>query len=169
MKCKNCGEEMRIAEFKEEEYYVCDRCRLKKKIVEPIDYYDEPASYTRPIPNPEKRTEKKKMSICLLISFIIGLAYMIYSFKYWGGANSNVADASEALGAGIATALVTPHLVCTFIAVVFNALGLFLKKRAFALVGAILYTVAMVMMPIYFFYVILEMILSYVGYAKMKK
>ena len=62
-----------------------------------------------------------------------------------------------------------PHLICTLIAVIFNALGLFLNKRGFALTGAILYSVAMVLFLAYFMFVIIEMILSYVGFAMMKK
>lgn len=109
----------------------------------------------------------KKINICLLISLIVGVAYLIYSVVYWGGVGD--ASGSEALGGAIALALVTPHLVCTGIAVIFNALGLFLKVPAFALVAGILYAVATVLFVGYFMFVILEMILSFVGYAQLKK
>ena len=112
--------------------------------------------------------QKKKLSKLLLISLILGAAYLIYSIVYWSGANSG-GSASEQLGAGIATALVMPHLICTALAVIFNALGLFLHRRGFALTGAILYTVALVLFPVYFMFVVLEMVLSYIGYAKMPK
>lgn len=108
------------------------------------------------------------MSKLLLISLAIGVAYLIYSFNYWGGA-SNVTDTTEQIGAGIATALVLPHLVFTALAVIFNALGCFTKKRGFALTGAILYTVALVLFPMYFMFVIIEMIFSYIAFARMKK
>ena len=111
---------------------------------------------------------KKKLSKCLLVSLIIGIAYMIYSATYWSGAVGATQDAAEQIGAGLATALVMPHLICTALAVIFNALGLFLRKRGFALTGAILYTVALVLFPVYFRFVIVEMILSYIGFAKMK-
>lgn len=113
--------------------------------------------------------EQKKLSKTLLISFILGVLYILYSISYWSGAISSSADSVEQIGAGIATALVMPHLVCTFIAVLFNALGLFLKKRGFALAGAILYTIAMVLFLPYFMFVIIQTILSYIGYAKMPK
>ena len=113
--------------------------------------------------------EKKKMSKLLFISLIIGVAYLIYSANYWGGAIDATAETSEQIGAGIATALVMPHLIFTALAVLFNALGLFLKKRGFALTGAILYTVALVLFPMYFIFVIVEMIFSYIAFAKMKK
>lgn len=112
---------------------------------------------------------KQKLSKTLLISFILGVAYMLYSLAYWGGATSGTADAAEQIGAGIATVVVMPHLICTALAVIFNGLGLFMRKRGFALTGAILYTVALVLFPVYFMFVIVEMILSYIGFAKMKK
>ena len=109
----------------------------------------------------------KKINICLLISLILGVAYLAYSVVYWSG----VGDASgeEALGGAIALALVTPHLVCTGIAVIFNALALFLKTPAFALVAGILYAVAIVLFVAYFMFVVIEMILSFVGYGQLKK
>lgn len=113
--------------------------------------------------------EKKKLSKLLLVSLIIGVIYLIYSAVYWSGAAGSGADTAEKIGAGIATALVMPHLVMTVLAVIFNALGLFMRKRGFALTGAILYTVALVLFPVYFMFVIVEMILSYIGFAKMKK
>ena len=113
--------------------------------------------------------EKKKLSKLLLISFIIGVLYLIYSAFYWSGAATSGANTAEQIGSGIATALVMPHLVMTVLAVIFNALGLFMHKRGFALTGAILYTIAIVLFPVYFMFVIVEMILSYIGFAKMKK
>jgi hypothetical protein len=65
--------------------------------------------------------------------------------------------------------LVTPHLVLTMVAVVFNALAFFMGKRAFALVAGILYAVAMVLFLAYFFFVLAQMILCFVAYAKMPK
>lgn len=112
--------------------------------------------------------KKKKLSKCLMISLIIGVAYLAYSASYWTGAAGSGANTAEQIGSGLATALVMPHLICTALAVIFNALGLFLKKRGFALTGAILYTVALVLFPVYFMFVIIEMILSYIGFAKMK-
>ena len=78
-------------------------------------------------------------------------------------------EAAEQLGAGIATVVVMPHLVCTVLAMIFNGLGLFMRKAGFALVGAILYTVALVLFIPYFFFVIIEMILSYIGFAQLNK
>lgn len=113
--------------------------------------------------------EKTKRSVLLLIAGIIGILYLIYSISYWGGANSGTEDAAEAIGAGIATVLVMPHLVCTGIAVIFNVLAWAIRSRPFALVAGILYAVAMVLFFMYFMFVIIEMVLCFVAFAKMKK
>ena len=112
---------------------------------------------------------KTKKSKCLLVSWILGAAYVLYLFTYFFGANANTSDSAEAIGAGLATALVTPHLIAVLLAVIFNILGWAMCKRGFALTGAILYAVSMVLFPMYFFFVIVQMILSFVGFAKLKK
>ena len=112
---------------------------------------------------------KQKLNKCLLISFVLGVLYLVYSANYWSSAFGNGASTAEQIGSGLATAIVMPHLIFTALAVIFNGLGLFMRKRGFALTGAILYTVALVLFPVYFMFVIIQMILSYIGFAKMKK
>ena len=115
-------------------------------------------------------TKKRNGSILILIAAIIGVIYLIYSISYFSGANTNTASDAEAVGAGLATVLVMPHLICTGIAVMFNVLGFFLKRSTgFVLTAGILYTVAMVLFPMYFFFVIIEAIFCYVGFAKRKR
>ena len=80
----------------------------------------------------------------------------------------NSSDSVESAGAAIATAIVMPHMICTVLATIFNGLGCFLNKRGFALTGGILYIVAIVLMPIYFMFVIIQAILSFIGFAKLK-
>lgn len=115
----------------------------------------------------KKRKNKKKLNKLLLISFILGALYAVYSISYWSGSMSS-SDSAEALGGAIALTLVMPHLICSILGAVFNGIALFLNKRWSALVGAICYTVAMAAFPIYFFFVIVQAILSYIAFAKMK-
>lgn len=113
-----------------------------------------------------------KRNKLLLVALILGVAYVVYGLWYWfgGGAAASVgADSASQVGAGLATMLVTPHLVLTVVAVAFNALAYFMGKRAFALVAGILYAVAMVLFLAYFFFVLAQMILCFVAYAKMPK
>lgn len=109
-----------------------------------------------------------KLNKCLLISFIIGLLYSVYSIVYWSGASATYSGA-EAIGAGIATMLVLPHVCFTILATIFNGLGVFMQRKWFALTGAILYCVALLLFPLYFYFVVIELILSFVGFAQMRK
>ena len=111
---------------------------------------------------------KKKRSILLLISAIIGTLYALYIIIYFSSSlNSN--DASEAVGAAIATALVMPHMILVVLAVIFNWVGYGTNKRGLALTGGILYSVAGVVFLMYIFFVIPSLVLSFVGYAKLKQ
>ena len=109
-----------------------------------------------------------KRSKLLLIAAIIGTAYAIYLVTYFAGAAS-AGDGAEQAGAALATMLVMPHMAVVWLAAIFNWLGFFLKARWAALTAGILYAVAIVLFLAYFMFVIIEMILCFVAYAKMKK
>ncbi|NLD17628.1 MAG: hypothetical protein GX666_08620 [Tissierellia bacterium] len=113
-------------------------------------------------------TKKVKKSKLALVSLVLSTLYVIYLFKHFGGGIvSN--DGAEAAGAAIASALVFPHAIMVLIGVIFNALGYFMNNRYFVLVGAILYAVSMVLFLLYFMFVIVQMILSFIAFAKMSK
>lgn len=119
-----------------------------------------------------KTTSKKstkKYNMFLLISFILGIIYILYISWYLLSSSGTGTNDAENVGIGIAIVLAIPHLICTFIAVLFNGLGLFMNKRGFALTGAILYTVSCVLMPVWFMFVIVQAVLSYIGFAKLPK
>lgn len=109
-----------------------------------------------------------KKNKLLLVAFVIGVAYLLYSASYWSGAVGS-SSGTQAAGAALASVIVMPHLVCTLVAVIFNGLGLFMNKSTFALVAGILYAVAMVLFLVYFMFVIVEMVLSFVAYGQMRK
>ncbi len=105
----------------------------------------------------------------MLVSALLGGAYLIYSIVYWVSTNTSHGSTAEGIGAGIATMIVFPHLIAACVAFVFNLLAWIMNHKWFALTGAILYTVAAVLFPMYFMFVIIQMILSYVGFAKLLK
>lgn len=111
----------------------------------------------------------KVKSKALLVSLVIGALYAIYLIVYFAGAMTNSSDAAETVGAGLATAIITPHLVLIVLAVIFNALGYFQNRSGFALTGGILYCVAAGVFLIYAPFCIIEIIFSFVGYSKVKK
>lgn len=120
--------------------------------------------------NKRKREIKmrEKKSVILLISAILGVLYSIYIVTYFFGVSTSQEGAAEAIGAGIATALVTPHMICTVLAAIFNVLGWALNNRAFALTGAILYCVAAVLFLMYAPFVLVQIVLSFIGFARLK-
>ncbi|GFI62232.1 hypothetical protein IMSAG049_01408 [Clostridiales bacterium] len=110
-----------------------------------------------------------KKSKLLLISGILGSAYLIYIITYFlNGVGTAESDINMLAYIG-ATAVVTPHMVCVGLAVVFNWLGWILKARWAALVAGILYSVSIVLMFIYAIFVVLQAILCFVAFAKMNK
>ena len=111
---------------------------------------------------------KQKRSTLLCIAGVLGILYIVYSINYWTSVGSGV-DSAEALGAGIATALVFPHLICAGLATLFNALAFFMRSRPFALTAGILYSVAMLLFPLYCMFTIVQAILCYIAFARMKK
>lgn len=110
-------------------------------------------------------TKKSKL---LLVSWILGAIYIAYILYYMFSSFSNATGDAQ-VGAGLGIAIITPHVIAAGIAVLLNVLGWSMNKRGFALSGAILYAVSIVLFPLYFMFVIIQMILSFVGYAKMKK
>ncbi|MDD4592834.1 MAG: hypothetical protein PHG06_20770 [Parabacteroides sp.] len=109
-----------------------------------------------------------KRSKCLLISAILGTLYLIYIINYFINGVASTSGA-EQVGAGIATALVAPHMFLLAIAVLFNWIGWAAKMRWAALTGGILYCVSGFLFLLYVVFEIPSIILSFVGFAKMKK
>ena len=107
----------------------------------------------------------KNRSKVLFVGSLLATIYVIYLIIYFSGSmQSN--DTSEALGGALATALVTPHMLMMGLGTIFSWVGFGLRKAGFALVGAILYSVAaLVYAPI----CIPMIILGFVGYAKQLK
>ncbi len=109
-----------------------------------------------------------KKSKLLLVAAILSSLYAIYIVCYFFGTTAS-SQGMEALGAGLATAIVMPHMVCVCVAVIFNWLGWAMKARWAALVAGILYAVAIVCFFLYGLFVALQMILCFVAFAKMKE
>ena len=114
----------------------------------------------------------KNKNKLLLVALVLSALYMAYSAWYWfgGGAAASVgSDSASQAGGVIAAALVTPHLLLAFLGFIFNILGFALNKTGFALTAGILYAVSMVLFPMYFFFVLIQMILCFVAFSKMRK
>ena len=111
----------------------------------------------------------RSKSVLLLVSAVLGVAYAVYVVSYLIGANSADMTSAEAIGTGIGTMLLIPHLLCTVLAALFNVLGWACNRRAFALTAGILYAAAIICMPLYAPFTIVQSILCFVAYARMRK
>lgn len=111
----------------------------------------------------------KDRSKAAFFAVLIALLYGIYSITYWTGANTSADGDAEAIGAGIATFLVLPHVIVTWIGVLFGLIGYFSRKTGFILTAAILYSVAAVLFFIYAVFLIPSIVLGFVGYSSQKK
>ncbi|BDU82545.1 hypothetical protein [Clostridium perfringens] len=110
---------------------------------------------------------KKKHSKALLVSAILAIFYCSYIIGYFLGGITGT-EGAEQLGASIATAIVMPHIILVVLATIFNWVAYFSNKRGFALTAGILFSVAGVVFLPYIFFVIPSLVLSFVGYAKLK-
>lgn len=157
MYCPECGQDMRRSD-RDSRYMVCDNCR--KKFFRPIeDFYEDGDGLEDPPVIREKR------NACIVISLIITMAYLAYCVYYWR--YSGDASLSSQIGFNLAHALVMPHIVAVVLSFIFNWIGVILPNRWFILVGAILYVVAIILFPLYFMFVFLQVILSFVGFGLM--
>lgn len=109
-----------------------------------------------------------KKNVCLLISWILSALYVFLLFAFYTGRFSGTTG-NLAFTVGLARLLMIPHVIFIFLGFIFNILGWATNSRGFALAGAILYSVGIVFFLPFFFFVIIQMILSYVGFAMMKK
>ncbi len=110
-----------------------------------------------------------KRSVVSFIATILALAYGIYLISYFAGANAASASDGEAVGKTIATALVLPHLIITWIGVIFGVLGFFLRKSGFLLTAAILYASAALFFLLYGAFLVPSIVLGFVGYSSQRK
>lgn len=100
----------------------------------------------------------------LLVLYLIFLAYIIYSTL------SNTEDElAFVLGVSISYMIILPHLFFVLLALFFNILGWSMNLRWAALTGGILYAIAALNRMIFSPFVLLQIILSFVGFVTIPK
>lgn len=112
-----------------------------------------------------------KRSKTLLIASIIATICLIYVVSYMSSTASQVdgMESAEATGTSIAIMLAMPFAALSGIGTLMAWIGWLTRVRGFALAAGILFSVAMVMMIPWFYFVIVQMILCYVAFARMGK
>lgn len=110
----------------------------------------------------------EKRSKVLFIANILGVVYAIFLMSHFFGSVGSTQGA-EQIGAGLATAIILPHLVSVILASAFGFLGFFMKKDGFNLTSGILYCVATALFLLYFMFTVPLIILAFIGYGKQKQ
>lgn len=114
-----------------------------------------------------------KKSKLLLISSIIGILLFTYIFlsfflSFFLDDTTYSKSFIKFISYLIKNAIILPHIILSFIALIFNWIGYFLNLRWCALVSGIIYCISMILMPLYAYFVIIQTILSFIAFAKMK-
>lgn len=130
---------------------------------------------TRPAPAPIQRRPARPRAVrsrLLLAAGIIAtmaLAYVLWYLFTSADSALQSDDAAYGLGTIIAVRLALPFAVASAVGTMFTWLAYFLNKRALALAAGILFSVAIILMLPWFFMDIVQMILCYVAYARMRR
>ena len=90
----------------------------------------------------------------------MGSLYLAYILNYFMGASDS------GISGSMAVAIVTPHILCCMLGVVFSWLAFFGNRRGFALTAAIMFCVAAVVFVMYATLMVPLIILGFVGYAR---
>ena len=106
---------------------------------------------------------KTKGRITGFLCMLLTILYAIYIVYYFYGAIQ-----TDQLSGSLATALVTPHIICVVIAAIFSFIGFFAKVRWAFLVASILLFVAGALFLTYFMLVIVQAVLGLIAYIRMK-
>ncbi|SCX08421.1 hypothetical protein [Candidatus Aquiluna sp. UB-MaderosW2red] len=113
----------------------------------------------------------KTRPIISVITMLLGLGYAILVTTSTGSAFGDAAAEgdAEAIGAGLGVALLLPHILLTWLAVVFNILGYFTRVPGFTLTAAIIYTVAAFLGFFNIIFLIPIVILAFISWVQEKK
>lgn len=118
-----------------------------------------------------------KRPLVLLIAFILGVLTLAFVFAFMDKTMAAVKNigtstfdaAAKSLGITLGVAVTTPHLIMASIATVACGLAWLLRLRWMAVLSGVLYAIAMVLMPPWFYLVIMQLILSFAGAGKLEE
>lgn len=114
-----------------------------------------------------------KRSKLVLIGALIATVLVIFEISAYGGLANQVPtspetaeEAGQVIGTAIGLMAVLPHVIFFALGALFNWLGWLVNVRGFTLTSGILYCVALVLGIQNFYFVLVPLVLAFVGYAK---
>ena len=108
-----------------------------------------------------------KKSKLLVISGILSAIYLFCILNYFIG-GILLLSGFTIISSAVISVLIIPHIFFVGLAFIFNWIGWAMKLRWAALVAGILYAVSILLMFIFGIFVIIQMILCFVAFSKMK-
>lgn len=110
----------------------------------------------------EEKPHKIKGRFTGFLGMVLTVLYAVYIISYFGD------QSMSNLGGYLASQVVMPHMLCVSVSACLSLVGFFGKKRWAMLACAILMVVSGVVMTLYFPMVIIQAILFFISYARMK-
>ncbi len=110
-----------------------------------------------------------KKNKLLLLSLILGLLLtVVLTFLMMSLLSPSEVIIQEIFNAGIFYMVRTYFIVVCF-AVLFNGLGWGFNNKILALIGGVMYIIAMSLYPSYFFFTLIQSVLSFIAFIMMRK
>ncbi len=110
-----------------------------------------------------------KKNKLLLLSLILGLLLtVVLTFLMMSLLSPSEGIIQEIFNAGIFYMVRTYFVVVCF-AVLFNGLGWGFNNKILALIGGVMYIIAMSLFPSYFFFTLIQAVLSFIAFIMMRK
>lgn len=167
-----------------EHHYTCDSHDFQT-VLNIIDLYHHQGK----APQPQKEKEKKpiarehvipkktiqkpvksSVNVPLMLALIVALFLLIMDINNILTARTGIQNWAYQAGVTIGILAMRDFLVLLTVGIIFNSLGLFIKKQIFTLIGAIVYTVAVFFTPkVIIWEPMVPALLAWLGYWKGRK
>ncbi len=102
--------------------------------------------------------------VLIKVSAGLGLVYTLYLFYVFYSSYSENVSILTFIGISLVARYYMPHIICTILAVVLNILSIFVDCNGLLLASAILYTIAIIVLPGIFYWLLLSTIIMYVSF-----
>ena len=109
-----------------------------------------------------------KKSKMLITSAVLATLYGLYIISHFSSEMLN-SQGAEAVGVGVATMLVIPHMLCSVLGAIFSVIAVVTYKEWTAIVALSLYYIACVLFPLYAMFTLPIGIIATIGWVIMKK
>lgn len=108
-----------------------------------------------------------RRSVFCLIAAILAALVLLYTRSYMLDTFQATENAAQGLGVALAISAARPYMLSMGAGAVFSAVAFFAVQRWAALVGGILFALAIVLLPAWAPFAVVPALLAFIGYARM--